>query len=541
MPTTAAAPTEPAPPGRVPDAPGRPAAPGGPGAVRAAALDAAVSAAGGPRARRAGGAGTAGRLVQLPGGATARLHNVVMEEVFTALRTGTGAAAALARGDLPAPGGPAVFRCSVAHGGAAAVVNPSQPTHSLNFYEIVPRLDDGTPLEPGTPLPPGAWRVRWSCPSYPVAHGGPAEGAFHVGVGVDAADLPAPWARNAAGDVAGAPGNVTTPALPRPRLEAALRRLVAVGEQAERDGCDVMAGFVASKARRVRNAHPAVFDRDDALQEGMAKLVVLMRRFAAPGRPRACWSVAAGLVLERDLPRAADRVGHVPSNVAHCAHWLTRTDTVDHRDPGLTPEAAAAAYAADQRRRRRANPRTRTWLNDAGGDHSPFSPEVWRLAIAEARRGRPVSLDALAGAPGADHPGVELADLVPATDRDLELVGARRLVDLLDDLLAGTGLSHEDVHDWLHPRLTRRDYPAEALGGPSRGPDATTPRSARDRAENRLLALVARPGESLTRDRATLRARVRAIMFDDAGRFRPTEERRRLWHEHRAASPLAGR
>src|SRR5690606_36054687 len=106
VPTTAAAPTEPAPPGRVPDAPGRPAAPGGPGAVRAAALDAAVSAAGGPRARRAGGAGTAGRLVQLPGGATARLHNVVMEEVFTALLTGTGAAAALARGDLPAPGGP---------------------------------------------------------------------------------------------------------------------------------------------------------------------------------------------------------------------------------------------------------------------------------------------------------------------------------------------------------------------------------------------------------------------------------------------------
>lgn len=467
------------------------------------------------------------------GGTTTRPHNALMEEVFTTLRASAGAAAALAEGAVPERGGVATFRCSVAHSAAAPIANPSQPSRTVNFYELVPTLHDGRPFEPGSPLGPGVWTVSWTCPAYPAAHGGPAEGAFHVGVGVAEDDLPPAWARNAAGPVAGAPGNVTTPCLPHDRLAAALRRLAADGSRAEREGCHLMAGFVAAKAARVRNSQPAVFDRDDAQQEGMAKLVVLMRRFAGRGRPRACWSVAAGLVLERDLPRAADRVSHLPSNVGHCAHWLTRTDLVDHRDPRLTPEDAAAAYAHDQRRRQRATPRTRTWLN-GGGDAPAHSLEVWRLAIVEARRGQPVSLDRLAAPHAGDASGASVGDLVPVIDREIELVGERRLLDLVDDLLAGTGLTYGDVRGWLHPRLARREYPEGALGGPPPRNAAVSARRTSDAAENRLLALVARPGESLTRDRPALRRRVRAIVFDDSGRFRPTEERRRRWHEHRA-------
>jgi hypothetical protein len=350
-------------------------------------------------------------------------------------------------------------------------------------------------------------------------------------VGVAAADLPPAWAANAAGAVTGAPGNLALPELAGDRLSAALERLARDRARAEHDGCAAMAGFVAAKAARVRNQDPTLFDRDDAVQEGMARLVVLMRRFAARGRPRACWSVAAGLVLERDLPRAADRVGHLPSEVAHCAYWLARTDAVDVRDPGLTPDDAAAAYARDQQRLRRARSRARSWLHGGGAaGRTPFAAEVWRHALAEARRGRPVSLDAATGPDHGDGP-VPLRDLLPAVDRDLDLVGERTLPDLVADLLAGTGLDHEDVGAFVRPRLARRGYPADVLGG---GPAPT--RAARDAAEDRLLALVARPGESLRRQRAELRARVRAVVFDEAGRYRPTEERVRLWARHRTAA-----
>jgi hypothetical protein len=477
-------------------------------------------------------------------GRTTRLYNAVMEEFFTLMRATAGAEAALAADRVPERGGIPVFRCSVAHGAPAPIANPSQPSHTVNFYELIPTFEDGTPLEPGTPLAPGVWKVLWTCPLYPQAHGGPAHGAFHIGVGVAAPDLPEAWARSAAGPISGAPGNVAVAEMPGTRLTGALRTLAAYREQAERSACDAMKGFVANKAVRVRNAHPVVFDYDDALQEGMARLVVVMRRFAARGRPKACWTVAAGLVLERDLPRAADRVNHVSSNVAHCAHWLVQTDCVDYHDPHLTAELAAAAYALDQRRRRRHSPGTRTWLQDGDASKPSYSREVWRMAIDEARRGGPVSLDRLIESQDADGSRAGLVDFVPVLDREIELVGERTLVDLIDDLLVGTDLTYEQLRDYLYPRLDRRDYCDETLldatsPGPAVGPEpaendepADSKRLANE-AENRLLALVSRPGESLARDRSVLRRRVRGILFDGAGRFRSTEDRRRLWAEHR--------
>ncbi|HET6953517.1 MAG TPA: hypothetical protein VFI47_24275 [Acidimicrobiales bacterium] len=491
------------------------------------------------------------RAVRLARGRTTRTHNAVMEDLFTALRAGSGAAAALAAGAVPARGGVPVFRCSIAHTARAPIANPSQPRRTVNFYEVLPTLD-GAPFEPGTPLPPGVWTIAWTCPLYPAAHGGPAGGAFHVGVGVAGDDLPPAWGRNAAGPLAGVPGNVTVPAVAGGRLAGALHDLAGYREAAERAACDVMRGFVAAKAARVRNAQPTVFDHDDAVQEGLAKLVVVMRRFAARGRPKACWTVAAGLVLERDLPRAADRLGHLPSSVAHCAHWLVQTDLVELGDPRLTPERAADAYAHDQRSRQRRARGTRRWLDTRDDAKPAFPPDVWRSALDEARRGGPVSLDRLAESRAADGPGAAagVADLVPTVDRDLALVGERRLVDLVEDLLVGTGLGYADLRDHLYPRLARRDYRDETLTGdrPADGDptaarsaaEATAARSAAEArrlataAENRLLALVARPGESLARDRSELRRRVREVLFDDAGRFRPTEERRRRWAEHRA-------
>jgi hypothetical protein len=471
--------------------------------------------------------------IRLPRGRDTRNHNATMEDLFTALRAASGAAAALAAGDLPARGGVPVFRCSVAHSARAPISNPSQPRRTVNFYELLPTLR-GAPFEPGTPLGPGIWTVAWTCPLYPAAAGGPAQGAFHVGVGVAADDLPPAWGRNAAGDVAGVPGNVAVPALASRRLAAVLRDLAGYRDSAERAACDVMRGFVVAKAARVRNAQPTVFDREDAVQEGLAKLVVVMRRFSARGRPKACWSVAAGLVLERDLPRAADRLSPVPSAVAHCAHWLGRTDLVDLAAPGLTPADAARAYAADQRRRRRRAQGTRSWLDDRDAATTPFSPEVWWAALDEARRGGTVSLDGLAE-------GRDGGDLVPTVDRDLELVGERRLVDLVDDLLAGTGLHYRDLRDHLYPRLARQDYRDETLlAGAERAAGAPPPCGTEARrlataAENRLLALVARPGESLSRDRTALRRRVREVLFDNRGRLRSTEERRRRWAAARGA------
>jgi hypothetical protein len=479
------------------------------------------------------------RELRFDRGRSARVHNAVMEEHFTAIRACSGAAAALADGRLPASGGIAVFRCSVAHSAAAPIANPSQPSHSVNFYELLPTLD-GVPLEPGTPLPPGLWRIDWTCPLYPEAHGGPAEGAFHVGVGVEApADrLPAAWARNRAGTIPGAPGNLVIPALTQRRLVAALRSLAGYRDRAEQSACAAMKGFVATKAVRVRNTQPTVFDHDDALQEGLARLIVVMRRFAARNRPRACWTVAAGLVLERDLPRAADKVSHLSSNVAHCAHWLVRTDRVDLHDARLTPEQAAAAYARDQRHRRRQAPGTRKWL--AGDTTDAHSPAVWRLALDEARRGRPVSLDRLAEGHDTENgtrPGTE--GLVPVVDRDIELVGARRLTDLIADLLVGTDLTYDDLRGYLYPKLARRGYADDALRADSGSGGEAISRRQREDAEQKLLALVVRPGESLTRHRTVLRERVRDTLFDETGRFRPTEERRRRWGEHRRAN-MAG-
>ena len=134
--------------------------------------------------------------------------------------------------------------------------------------------------------------------------------------------------------------------------------------------------------------------------------------------------MAAGLVLERDLPRAADKVSHLSSAVAHCAHWLSRTDRVDLHDPALTPAVAAAAYARDQRHRRRQAPGTRKWLDGdgaGGGAGTPaHPPAVWQAAIDEARRGRPVSLDQLAEGADGDAPRAAAGALVPVVDRDIE-------------------------------------------------------------------------------------------------------------------------
>jgi hypothetical protein len=163
---------------------------------------------------------------------------------------------------------------------------------------------------------------------------------------------------------------------------------------------------------------------------------------------------------------------------------------------------------------------------------------VWRLALDEARRGRPVSLDRLAEGHDTEtgtRPGSD--GLVPVVDRDIELVGARRLADLVADLLAGTGLSYDDVRGYLYPKLARRGYADETLRAD--GGSDTISRRQREDAEHKLLALVARPGESLTRHRAVLRERVRETLFDETGRFRPTEERRRRWEEHRRAN-MAG-
>jgi hypothetical protein len=479
------------------------------------------------------------RELRFDRGRTARVHNAVMEEHFTAIRACTGAAAALADGAVPAAGGLPVFRCAVAHSAAAAIANPSQPSHSVNFYELVPTLD-GRPFEPGTPLPTGIWRIEWTCPLYPEAHGGPASGAFHVGVGVPADELPAAWARTRTGDIAGAPGNLVVASLPQPRLVAALRSLAGYRDLAEQRACDAMKGFVATKAVKVRNAQPSVFDHDDALQEGMARLIVVMRRFAARGRPRACWSVAAGLVLERDLPRAADKVSHLSSAVAHCAHWLARTDRVDLRDPRLTPETAATAYARDQRHRRRQAPGTRKWLDDDAPATAAHPTAVWAAALDEARRGRPVSLDRLADTHDGETPRAVAGALVPVVDRDIELVGARTLTELIEDLLAGTGLSYGDLRAYLYPKLSRRGYADDTLRDRAGEGDAeVADRRLRAQAEDRLLALVVRPGESLARNRAVLRRRVRDTLFDTDGRFRPTEERRERWAEHRRAT-MAG-
>ena len=491
------------------------------------------------------------RELRFARGRTARVHNAVMEEHFTAIRACAGAAAALACGAVPAAGGIPVFRCAIAHSAATPIANPSQPTHSVNFYELVPTLD-GRPFEPGTPLPTGIWRIEWTCPLFPDAQGGPAAGAFHVGVGVPADELPAAWARNRAGDIAGAPGNLVVASLAQSRLVAGLRSLAGYRDLAERSACDAMKGFVATKAVKVRNAQPSVFDHDDALQEGMARLIVVMRKFAARGRPRACWSVAAGLVLERDLPRAADKVSHLSSAVAHCAHWLSRTDRVDLHDPALTPAVAAAAYARDQRHRRRQAPGTRKWLDGdgaGGGAGTPaHPPAVWQAAIDEARRGRPVSLDQLAEGADGDAPRAAAGALVPVVDRDIELVGARTLTELIEDLLAGTGLGYEELRAYLYPKLARRGYADDTLrpGGPGSGGerdggegDGVEDSRLRAEAEFRLLALVARPGESLIRNRAALRRRVREVLFDEQGRFRPTEERRERWAGYRRAT-MAG-
>src|SRR4029453_7783392 len=115
------------------------------------------------------------RELRFDRGRSARVHNAVMEEHFTAIRACTGAAAALADGGTRGAGGIAVFRCSVAHSAAAPIANPSQPSHSVNFYELLPTLA-GAPFEPGTPLPPGIWRIDWTCPLYPEAHGGAPRG-----------------------------------------------------------------------------------------------------------------------------------------------------------------------------------------------------------------------------------------------------------------------------------------------------------------------------------------------------------------------------
>jgi hypothetical protein len=124
-------------------------------------------------------------------------------------------------------------------------------------------------------------------------------------------------------------------------------------------------------------------------------------------------------------------------------------------------------------------------------------------------------------------------------DRDIELVGARRLTDLIADLLVGTDLTYDDLRGYLYPKLARRGYADDALRADSGSGGEAISRRQREDAEQKLLALVVRPGESLTRHRTVLRERVRDTLFDETGRFRPTEERRRRWGEHRRAN-MAG-
>ena len=109
----------------------------------------------------------------------------------------------------------------------------------------------------------------------------------------------------------------------------------------------------------------------------------------------------------------------------------------------------------------------------------------------------------------------------------------------MEDLLAGTGLAYDDLRAYLYPKLSRRGYADETLRSPAGNPGDAEDRRLRPRPRAGCWPWWPGPGESLTRHRAVLRQRVRDTLFDEYGRFRPTEERRRRWDEHRRAT-MAG-
>jgi hypothetical protein len=444
-----------------------------------------------------------------------------MEVHFGAIRAGTGAREALAQ-PLPARAAVPVFPCAVEVRARAPITNPSQPSTTANYYEIEPVLADGTPFEPGTPLPPGLWTVRWTCPLYPARQGGAATGAFHVAVDVAPDAVPPPWAVNEAGPLPDPPPNIVLAGSARARVVRTLRALVAAGERAEAQACEDARGFVAHKTTGVITRHRWVFDEEDAMQEGMRILLREIRKFSGRGRPKACWTTAAGLVLERDLPRAADKVSGLPAAVARFVDWLRLTDLVDLHDPALTPQRAAAAYEADQRRRRRSSPRTRTWLVDkTPGPLSEAAASTWRRALEVARAGEPLSLDGVAAPLSAPPSPLER---LPLVDTALEHVAEATLDEAVDDFLVGTSLERADVWPAIRTELAR----GERAGGRSRAR-----RAGAAEVEQRLLSLVVRPGEDVQADEDALRRRVAAIVFDERGAYRPTDERARRWRRER--------
>ena len=453
---------------------------------------------------------------------TSRSHNQRMELHFGAIRAGHGARDALAH-PLPDRAAVPVFPCAVEVRARAPITNPSQPSTTANFYEIEPVLADGTPFEPGTPLPPGLWTVQWTCPLYPARQGGAATGAFHVAIDVAPGAVPAAWAANEAGPIEAPPPNIVLASTARAGVVRTLRALVAAGARAEAQACEDARGFVAHKTTGVVTRHRWVFDEDDAMQEGMRILLREIRKFSGRGRPKACWTTAAGLVLERDLPRAADKVSGLPAAVARFVDWLRLTDLVDLHDPALTPESAAAAYAADQRRRRQRSPRTRSWLVDKGsGPLSDAAASTWRRAIEVARAGEPVSLDGAASAPASSPVATaRLVDRLPLVDPTLDHVGEATLDEAVDDFLVGTSLEAADVWPAIRVELDRG-------GGRSR-----VRRGGAAHVEQLLLSLVARPGEDVQADEAALRRRVASIVFDERGAYRPTDERARRWRQER--------
>ena len=169
-----------------------------------------------------GAAGAAGSTRAAPPGS----WHPVMEEHFTAIRACTGAAAALADGAVPADGGLPVFRCAVALA-LAAIASPSQPSHSVNFYELVPPSTAGR-SRPAPPLPTGIWRIEWTCPCTPRPRAARRRGRSTWAWACRPTSCrglgPHPHRGHRP-----APGNLVVASLPQPRLVAALGAWPATG------------------------------------------------------------------------------------------------------------------------------------------------------------------------------------------------------------------------------------------------------------------------------------------------------------------------
>ena len=291
-----------------------------------------------------------------------------------------------------------------------------------------------------------------------------ANGYFHVGVGVDADDLPPTRVQIVPEDGAKVeppsrdafPGNVSVPAQSAKGLRAQMAEVDRIADRGWRDlykERNVLWGLrdVRSKADGRFADGTGVFDLDDTAQEYRRQVAEEANRYASYRRHGATWSEVVKRNCLREPYRRYNETRPEPQIINEIRHWIAALNI-----PLTTPAEEVRAIKArhtEMLRWRKKN-RAATMADAEAAVAAHVDPKKCRWTLDQIQRAmKPPTAIASIDQPQGDGT-TTLQEILPSDGGDFD----QELLDTVQDLADATGL---DVEEVVALAIARREFCAE--------------------------------------------------------------------------------